>query len=140
MESQVTLDRVCSKEDFTVTGQNQQESIECLKNTKKKKKKTFRLKKYFSPYLHIDNYIWRKGVEKKKEEMAANPEKMVIGPSSQRRRVKHKHKNIENNSVSLSFLFLFVMSLKINVYIVLFLSLSSNITTVGIYCIAILLH
>ena len=107
---------------------------------KKKKKKPFRLKKYFSPYLHIENYIWRKGVEKKKEEMAANPEKMVIGPSSQRRRVKHKHKNIENNSVSLSFLFLFVMSLKINVYIVLFLSLSSNITTVGIYCIAILLH
>ena len=139
MESQVTLDRVCSKEDFTVTGQNQQESIECLKNTKKKKK-NISIEKIFLSLFAYRQLHMEKGSGKKKEEMAANPEKMVIGPSSQRRRVKHKHKNIENNSVSLSFLFLFVMSLKINVYIVLFLSLSSNITTVGIYCIAILLH
>ena len=70
MESQVTLDRVCSKEDFTVTGQNQQESIECLKN-----KKTFRLKKKnIFLNLHIDNYMYmEKGSGKKRKEMAANP-------------------------------------------------------------------
>ena len=51
MESQVTLDRVCSKEDFTVTGQNQQESIECLKNTKKKKQNISIEKIFLSLFL-----------------------------------------------------------------------------------------
>lgn len=35
MESQVTLDGVCGEEDFSVAGQNQQESIESLEKGKK---------------------------------------------------------------------------------------------------------
>jgi hypothetical protein len=39
MESQVTLDGVCGEEDFSVAGQNQQESIESLEKEKKNFKK-----------------------------------------------------------------------------------------------------
>jgi hypothetical protein len=39
MESQVTLDGVCGEEDFSVAGQNQQESIESLEKGKKNFKK-----------------------------------------------------------------------------------------------------
>ena len=74
MESQVTLDRVCSKEDFTVTGQNQQESIECLKNTKKKKQ-NISIEKIFLSLFAYRQLHMEKGSGKKKGGNGRQPRK-----------------------------------------------------------------